>query len=226
MRIPWWAWLALGVAVMSGGSNIIAAELPQARKLKRRSSTSRLVYHTTGRNLPRTILSRTGLEPGTRAFDDAVVNWYRSTGQPYFGNYLVGTSGAVYELATPDTWCQHAASLTAEEVASAPPAWWKTRWPHLRHPTDLLNGSPHINATSLGIDLVPHPGLELPDIHLPATLTAAAALGRSLASTYGLTVGPHHHLGHEDVDPWSRSTPGKPWDPGWRRDAFLKELAG
>lgn len=234
MRLPTWAWLALGVAIMEKQSNagppIVQAHLPQARKLKQRPSTARVVYHTTGRSLPRAVRASSGLESGlevgTRAFDDAVVAWYHSSGMPYFGCYLVGTSGTIYELAPPGTWCQHAASLTTVEMASEPPTWWRERWPHLRHPTDLLNGSPHINVASLGIDLVPDPDLQLPDIHRPATIAAAIALGRSLAATYGLSLEAHHHLGHEDADPWSRSNARGPWDPGWRREAFLKELKG
>lgn len=206
---------------------LVRARLPQANKLRPRQTTRRIVYHTTGRTLPRTIAERTGLAPGTRAFDDAVVAWYRSSGQLYYGCYLVGTSGTIYELAARDAWCLHAASLTADEVKAAPPAWWSARWPNLRHPTDLLGGSPHINASSLGIDLVPDPHRqELATIHRPATLTAAAALGRALAGTYNLSLTRAHHMGHEDLDPWSRSNPGQPWDPGWNYANFIKSLEG
>lgn len=227
MSTPWWAWLAIGVAVMESRPpelGVVPAHLAAGRKLRQRPSTARIVYHTTGRNLPKAVRDRTNLEPGSRAFDDAVVRWYQSSGMPYFGAYLVGTSGVIFELATPGTWCQHAASLTAEEVASTPPSWWRDRWPQLRHPTDLLQGSPHINVSSLGVDLVPHPDGQLPDLHTPATLAAAARLGRHLAAAYGLTLEARHHVGHEDVDPWSRSTNNRPWDPGWRREHFLKDL--
>lgn len=211
----------------NGDSGIVQAHLPQARTLKPRKATRRIVYHTTGRNLPRRVLQRTGLQVGTRAFDDAVVAWYVRSGLPYYGVYLVGTSGTVYELANPDLQSMHAASLTDGEVAGDPPAWWRARWPGVRHPTDLLNGSPHINPTSLGIDMVPDPNVaNLADIHRPATLEATAALGRRLAAIYGLDLAPRRHLGHEDADPWSRSTPKGGWDPGWDRNHFLKLLEG
>lgn len=211
---------------MKSSDGIEEAHLPQARKLKRREQTRRIIYHTTGRNLAR-LAARSGHTPGMRAFDEAALAWYRSSGHPYFGCYLVGTSGVVFELAPPDTWCQHAASLTEQEATSPPPAWWARRWPGLGHPIGgLLQGSRHINATSLGVDLLPFPDAHLPDLHGQATLQAAAQLGRSLAGRYGLTTGPQHHLGHEDVDPWSRSNAAGPWDPGWRRADFLNMLNG
>ena len=233
MNVPPWGWLALAAVAFlpQGGGEamppIVRARLPQAGGLRMRQATRRIVYHTTGRSLPRLVAERTRLEPGTRAFDDAVVAWYRSSGQLYYGNYLVGTSGTIYELAAPDAWTLHAASLSTDEVQQAPPAWWRARWPNLRHPTDLLEGSPHINVSSLGIDLVPDPRhRELATIHQPATMAATVALGRALAGTYGLSLTRAHHLGHEDLDPWSRSNPGQPWDPGWRYDDFIKSLEG
>lgn len=199
---------------------ITEAHLPHT--FKARARTRRVVYHTTGRNLARLIANK-GFTPGTRDFDDAVIQWYRTSNFAFFGCYLVGTSGACYELATPRAWTQHAASLPKDTQKQTPPQWWLERWPEYRHPTELLDNSRFINATSIGVDLVPMPDADLPHLHSQATMEAAAELGRHLAATYGLTLEPRHHLGHEDVDPWRRGKES-PWDPGWVRADFMNLL--
>lgn len=202
---------------------ITDAMLPQSLGLKRRpGGVAAIIYHTTGRGLAE-VAAKAGL-PGTVAYDEAALAWYRRSGHPYYAHVLVGPSGLAYRLADDGAWCQHAASLTEDQAAGRvePPAWWRERWPGRRPP---LVGR-YINVRTVAVDALPQPDGTFSE----AQLLACAQVGRQLAEAHSLTLERHHHLGHEDVDPWRRGITSsgveRPWDPGWDWHAFMARLMG
>lgn len=212
-----WLGIATGLAIALRGDEveIIDATLPQADKLRRRSTTTAIVYHTTGRGLTRQGLK--GGDPLSAAFDEAVLGWYRRSGMRFFGHAIITPRGAVYRLAPDDAWCLHAASLP-KGGGPPPPAWWRARWPGLAHPVDLLGR--HANVQTWAMDLVPLPTGKFTAVQLQA----AAELGAQMGDAYDLPRTARYHLGHEDFDPARRGDP-RPWDPGWNRARFLQLLA-
>lgn len=205
------------------GLIITDAILPQSMGLKvRPGPVAAIVSHTTGRGLAR-VAAEGGL-PGTVAYDEAALAWYRRSGHPYYGHVLVGPSGLAYRLARDTAWCQHSASLTEAQGAGhqEPPAWWRARWPGVAGPHALVGR--HINARTIGVDALP-----LPDgTYSEAQMMALAQVGRQLAEAHGLTLERRHHLGHEDVDPWRRGITStgveRPWDPGWDWADYMARL--
>ena len=135
------------------------AILPQVKDLAPRPGpVNAIVYHTTGRGLAK--VAAKGGAPGTVAYDEAALAWYRRSGHPYFGAYMVGPSGLEYRLAPDNVKSWHAASLTAEQAAGrvVAPMWWRERWAPLPGPHALVGRS--INAVTVGVDALP-PGVTL-----------------------------------------------------------------
>ncbi len=206
-----------------GAIIITDAILPQVKDLPSRPGPVKaLVYHTTGRGLAK--VAAKGGAPGTAAYDEAAIAWYRRSRHAYYGAVLVGPSGLAYRLAPDGVKAWHAASLTPEQAAGRVkvPAWWAERWAPLPGPHALIGRS--INALAIGVDALP-----LPDgTFSPAQLDTLAAVGRQLAAAHGLTLERIHHLGHEDVDPWRRGVTStgveRPWDPGWDWSDFMARL--
>ncbi len=201
------------------------AILPKCADLPARAGDIKAaVYHTTGRGLAK--VAARGGNPGTVAYDEAALAWYRRSGHPYFGAYMVGPSGLAYRLAPDNVKAWHAASLTAEQAAGRvwAPLWWRERWAPLPGPHALVGRS--INAVTIGVDALP-----LPDgTFSVAQIDTLAALGRMLAKAHGFSLERIHHLGHEDVDPWRRGVTSagveRPWDPGWDWADFMARLQG
>lgn len=225
------------------------AHLPQAANLHyRRQPPQLLAIHTTSTGLAR--VAGAGAEPGTTRYDLAARDWYRRTGHPEYGAYLVGTTGEVYELAPPTKATWHVANLdaryrrddwrrfgspldtTAWEAHGRDPDlvydWWLERWPTAASPLDLA-GDPHVNAVSIGIDLLP----ATDGTFAPSQLAAAAALVRQLCEQHAIPLERRRILGHEDLSPVTRGCVrrngviyGVPWCPGRRFDwsTFMQEL--
>ena len=222
-----------------------------------------VVVHTTGRGLTRAVLKRIfpDLPPhewldasrrmirfaGSEALADnteaqqaagggaTAVDWYRSSGHPYFGHYLVDWVGEVWELAPPDRRVMHSGSLAAEyrwrdwRTMAAPDGtwvkhgrdpdvvydWWLARWPDFRSPLGLATG-PHPNSCSVGIDLLP----TMTGGYTGPQLAALPVLIRQIARRAGFPVARCRVLGHSDIDPARRGTVGqdriigRDWDPG------------
>lgn len=198
---------------------VVLAHLPQNKQLPaREQAVLATLMHTTGRGLAK-VAARSGA-PGTRAYDDAALAWYRASGWSYYGTYLVGSTGVVFELAPPALRCWHAAGLKKNYTSRRHHAWWRARWPHVADPTALVGRYP--NAVTIGIDLLP--GLD--GGFSPAQLSAAAALVRRLHIKHDLPLKRRFILGHEDVDPVRRGKRNGGWDPGRRFDwaAFIRAV--
>lgn len=238
LGVPWWAWL-IGLDMLAGttrtgpDARIEPAILPQAGKLKRRPQTRAIIYHTTGSGLAK--VAARGGPAGSYEYELAALAWYRSSGQPFYGHYLVGPSGRIHQLADQGAWCQHSASLTDEQAAGRvrAPGWWYERWPGVSGPAALIGQ--HFNYQTLAIDCLPALGNGFKGF-TEVQLDACAWLGRYLAGQYefpsiiGSRAGilRHIHLGHEDIDPWRRgitsSGQERPWDPGWDWPDFMRRL--
>lgn len=191
-----------------------------------------IVIHTTGRTLT-TRATEYASTDDPHKVDAAAVGWYRSSSFGYFGGYLVGLSGTIYQLAADDVRTQHAAELDGRYRTAAwrswahldgqwvqhmrPAAhvwdWWDARWGQ-SNPIDILGARPN---DALGIDLLP--GLDGKYTH--EQTAQVRRLVHALCASHGLPASRALVVGHEDVDPCSRGTVrrngrilGIPWDPG------------
>lgn len=215
---------------------LIAAHLPQAASLPLRSTTPAvLVIHTTGRSLTGHAIDSAG--PAWPEVEEAAVAWYRTSGTPDFGGYLIGPSGAVYKLADNDRRTRHAAALDHRYTSGDRTGWrdwaridgtwrrhgrdpvrvwdwWDARWPDVVSPADLAAG-PHPND-GIGIDLLP----TMAGAYTAEQIAALRELVAGLCQAHGIFRDRLHVLGHEDVDPCGRGAVlrggqiiGIPWDP-------------
>ena len=214
--------------------------LPQSEKLPARDLAPRaVVIHSTGRGLARYADARSATGDES-AYDAVALDWYETSGFPYYGHILVGQSGVAHALAPESVVCWHTATLSRRYGATdwrkfAHPLggklgrhgrqphivydWWDERHGTDASPLDLLGGERKVNQLTFGIDLLP----DLAGEYSASQMATAAGEIRRLCETHGIPFDRSHVLGHEDLDPWRRGTIrrrgkviGVPWDPGTR----------
>lgn len=232
--------------------------LPHANNLKTRTSPVRcIVMHSTGSGLAAHAERKAPYAIDPSKYEAAALEWYRSSGSEFFGHVMVGPTGARYDLAPLDKVALHSASLDGRYINAnwrewarpiggksgwhrhgRDPAqvwdWWDARWPGVTTPQEFFN-TRHINAISIGVDVLP-----LPDgTYTDAQVEHTAALVVELADVHGLAIRTSGKrptvLGHEDIDPLRRGTKwrgdriiGVGWDPGgkWPRERFNELVNG
>ena len=205
-----------------------AGELPKAGERRIRRQTRKIVYHSTSRSFTKRVMSNYGVDPLDPGFLDSAIERYLFTSADAFANAIVVPSGAHAWLGHPDRAVWHSATPEDRYASrSEPPAWWHRRWPGVQHPADLIGWrrGEYINNMTVSIDVVPMPDSG-PIRYTPASLNAAAALGRWLAAEYGLSLSRADHLAHSDLDPWNRGNAAGGWDPGWDWRDFMQRLSG
>lgn len=157
----------------------------------------------------------------------------------YWGgpNYVMPHDGSLHQIAPDNKATQHAGSWNRATYMSG--EWeddypvttreWKRRWPGFKHPYALFpSKSPNWDYT--GVEMIPcgdgfgtpmRPGLRFTQ----AQHDAAIRLAHDCGKRHGWPAGwmkTSRLVGHEDVDPLSRSWPTGGWDPGWLRpDPFF-----
>lgn len=217
--------------------------LPGAAKLRRRSMPpTGIVIHTTGRGLSGKACQIAGPDADASDIDDAAIAHYENGSLPFFGHWLIGWGGAIYQLADDSLRAHHSGALglhyddrgwmdiakpLVAKGASTPRRhgrpghvvydWWLSRWGEIySSPLQMVSGR-EPNATTIGVDLLPR----LDGTYVPEQVAALRWLIRKLCEDHGIPRDRRHILGHEDVDPCARGTIlrkdriiGIPWDPG------------
>jgi N-acetyl-anhydromuramyl-L-alanine amidase AmpD len=162
-----------------------------------------------------------GLRPriagGTTAIDCAL-RYYAASGT--FAHYVIGYDGTIWATAPEERVAYHA-GWSREQAAWAgwrAPAWWASVWGAARTPRELLPPrAAGPNSRSIGIELL---GALRDSGFTDAQYRALGDLSADLERRYrlGLAAPPNVRLlGHEDLNPITRSNAGGGWDPGAHR---------
>lgn len=152
--------------------------------------------------------------------------------------YVLDHDGSLHQIAPDNARTEHAGGSNRwryfdgswEQAFPITTAAWKTKWgPKYNHPYQLFPARTP-NVDYVGVEMIPcgdgfgtpmRSGLRF----TRAQHNTAAALAREMGPRLGWPAGWQHtsrFLGHEDVDPLSRSWPNGSWDPGCLRpDPFF-----
>lgn len=200
-----------------------------------------VIVHTTGVTFSTGVKDAEALvmTGDAMAFDFRAVRQYIDKRLPYFGQAIVGQSGALFLLAGRQERVSHSLSLNpryrhanwrdyarplfgnGNTVAHGRDGdrvydWWDARWPEHDSPVDLLGHMVPNNC--LGVDFLPSPIDGSFADHQYRRMADLLDVWRRAA---GIPV--NRILGHEDVDPMGRGTVkkggrilGYGWDPGKR----------
>jgi N-acetyl-anhydromuramyl-L-alanine amidase AmpD len=174
----------------------------------------------------------TGSGPATRAQQDPrksaveyALDYYLRGGEG-FPHYLVGYDGAIIAICDERNVAWHAGWKGGRRrwTAWTPPSWWANVWiPRgISTPADLLPaGANSPNDAHVGIELL---GEARARGFPAAQYSSLARLIADLDRRHNLQISAAPSpklLGHEDVEPISRSNQQGGWDPGAHRDVPL-----
>lgn len=134
----------------------------------------------------------------------------------YKGHFLIDHIGVIYQFLPVSEVGWHTGSSKKRLLRSQKPKdWWKARWPDFEKPIDLPSwktNSPNYN--SVGIDLLAHGSGAISDTYTKAQYDSLIKLIKALCEDLEIPIERKFIVGHEDVDPISRSNKRGGWDPG------------
>jgi len=134
----------------------------------------------------------------------------------YKGHFLIDHTGVIYQFLPLKEVAWHTGSSKRSKLNREQPfAWWTTRWPNLKKPTELpswIENSP--NKVSVGIDLLAHGNGSLTNGYTPEQYESLIELINALCEDLDIERRRDLIVGHEDVDPISRGNKKAGWDPG------------
>lgn len=197
-----------------------------------RKSVFGLLVHTTGGGV--TALAkkqkRTPLDVALQVYINA-----QNGGEGYLWggpNYVMTHDGSIHQIAPDNKATQHAGSWNRgryfdgswDDAIPKAAEQWRKRWPSHVHPYALFpSTSPNWDYT--GVEMIPcgdgfgtpmRPGLRFTREQHDAAIRLAHDCSKRHQWPKGWQRGARL-VGHEDVDPLSRSDSGGGWDPGWLR---------
>jgi hypothetical protein len=147
--------------------------------------------------------------------------------------YVMDHDGSLHQIAPDDARTEHAGGPNRwqyfdgswERAYPITTTHWKLRWgPRFKHPYQLFPARTP-NVDYVGVEMIPcgdgfgipmRPGLRF----TRAQHDSAAALAREMGPRLSWPAGWQHGnrlVGHEDVDPLTRSRSSGAWDPGYLR---------
>ena len=177
-----------------------------------------VVVHTTGAG-PWTRAKAHGTSP----YKEAIRTYSkRSVYSPHF--VICGERGLITQMDSVAKQCWHVGPKGSWRYSLPGWAagkgfdWWRLRFPDLKSPRGLLNGSlwrdGSANALTIGIEIAPP--LEGPRAAWkPACWESLDRMVHWLGQVHSFPVDRYHVFTHSDAHPLARSTKkGSPWDPG------------
>lgn len=205
---------------MSKGRSGLATQVPKPKDVDDRSMpVFGLVVHTTGSGIVKQA-QKLGVDP----LEHAVAYYLKP--DSYFAHYVIGWDGHIVQIADEKERATHVGFaergkyLTGEWETMLPKALverWKAKWPSHKSPAHLFPGSSPNNCY-IGCELLPTPKRD-PKFGLftLAQHQAVVMLCADIGDRYNLPTHWHHTsrlVGHEDLNPLTRSAKGQGWDPG------------
>lgn len=196
-----------------------------------------ILFHTTGGGV--TDVARKRKEsPLAVALRVYIGSQNGDNGYPWGGpHYVMTHDGSLHQIAPDNLRTEHAGSANRwryrdgswEHVYPKTTAAWKKQWPQFAHPySGFPSTSP--NHDYIGVEMIPcgdgfgvpmRKGLRFTQ----AQHDSAIRLAHDAAARHGWPAGwsqGYRLVGHEDVDPLSRSWDSGAWDPGYLRpDPFF-----
>lgn len=199
--------------------------------LRKQSAAHGAVVHTTGSGVVMAA-QKAGKDPFERALS------VYSTGL-YFPHYIIGWAGELGQICDERIRAPHVGVTPIERTAFLNNTWrtlshpigcadylrnaqgfpqyayWDARWPSLKAPTELVPGHV-VSEVFLGIELLDARQMS-GNSGKPYTDEQYKSLGRLLvdvAKRHGFPIQKERILGHDDLNPITRSTRAGGWDPG------------